>query len=129
MPVKVTETALEQGARSIATLLRLPPACRITAVLLSLIAHDHCDGLITVSLMLLNRDIDGRAKAMLLFEAAAPVLGAASTLLFEVQPAFTVLYLGFFAGFLLYISASDILPEAHSRAAQATALASIGLTS
>lgn len=25
------------------------------------------------------------------------------------------LYLGFFAGFLLYISAADILPEAHSK--------------
>jgi zinc transporter ZupT len=51
----------------------------------------------------------------LLFDALAPVLGAASTLLYTISPHFLVLYLGFFAGFLLYIGASDILPEAHSK--------------
>ena len=34
---------------------------------------------------------------------------------FRLPESFLVLYLGFFAGFLLYIGASDILPEAHSK--------------
>ncbi len=39
-----------------------------------------------------------------------------------------MLYLGFFAGFLLYIGASDILPEAHSENRSAITGALIGLT-
>jgi len=52
-------------------------------------------------------------------------LGALSTLFFIVPPHFSVWYLGFFAGFLLYIGASDILPEAHS---QRSSLKLLGLT-
>jgi zinc transporter ZupT len=36
--------------------------------------------------------------------------------------------LGFFAGFLLYIGASDILPEAHSKARSTDAIGLISLT-
>ena len=43
------------------------------------------------------------------------VLGALSTLLFHIPNHLVPVYLGFFAGFLLYIGASDILPEAHSK--------------
>jgi ZIP family zinc transporter len=68
----------------------------------------------TVSLMLSNHNTDRKSKIFLLIDAIAPVLGAASTLLFVLPPQYLVLYLGFFAGFLLYIGASDILPEAHS---------------
>jgi zinc transporter ZupT len=84
-------------------------------VAIAVIAHDFCDGLNTVSLMLVHRNTTLRSIAMLLVDAIAPVLGAASTLLFRLSPAVLVLYLGFFAGFLLYIGASDILPEAHSQ--------------
>jgi len=54
-----------------------------------------------------------------------PMLGAASTYLVTFPITFLVLYLGFFAGFLLYIGASDLLPEAHS---QHSSFALIGLT-
>src|SRR5207245_8822425 len=57
-----------------------------------------------------------------------PVLGMASTLLFQVPPSVLILYLGFFAGFLLYIGASDILPEAHSQAGPSAAIGLIGIT-
>ena len=43
------------------------------------------------------------------------MLGVASTFFFTISSNFLILYLGFFAGFLLYISASDILPEAHEK--------------
>ncbi|HVX57733.1 MAG TPA: ZIP family metal transporter, partial [Candidatus Saccharimonadales bacterium] len=84
------------------------------AVAIAVIAHDFTDGLNTVNLMLLNRNHSRRAFALLLLDAVAPVLGAASTLLFQVSDSVLILYLGFFAGFLLYIGASEILPEAHS---------------
>jgi ZIP family zinc transporter len=65
---------------------------------------------------------------MLALDAVAPALGALSTLAFSLPPASLVLYLGFFAGFLLYIGAADILPQAHSRAGPSASLALIGLT-
>ena len=98
------------------------------AVALAVIAHDFCDGLNTVGLMLSHRNPTARAVAMLVLDAVAPVLGAASTLLFSAPPALLALFLGFFAGFLLYISTSDILPEAHSAKRPAAALVLMGLT-
>jgi ZIP family zinc transporter len=84
-------------------------------VAIAVISHDFTDGMNTVSLMLNNKNTDRKSKIFLLLDAITPVLGAASTLFFKVSPHFLVLYLGFFAGFLLYIGASDILPEAHAK--------------
>jgi len=106
---------------------QVSPAVGVT-VALAVIAHDFCDGLNTMSLMLLHRNSTARSIAMLLLDAAAPVVGAASTLAFAVPPGTLALYLGFFAGFLLYIGAADILPQAHSLAGPAAALRLIGLT-
>jgi zinc transporter ZupT len=98
------------------------------AVAIAVIAHDFCDGLNTVSLMLLHRNTEMRSIAMLLLDAIAPVLGAACTLLVHVPAAALIVYLGFFAGFLLYIGAADILPEAHSQATPRTAVGLMALT-
>lgn len=84
-------------------------------VAIAVIAHDFSDGLNTVSLMLLNRNTIGKAVWLLLADATAPLLGVLATYLFQIPRSFLVLYLGFFAGFLLYIGASDLLPEAHSK--------------
>lgn len=97
-------------------------------VAIAVISHDFCDGLNTVGLMLVNHNTNRRALAMLLLDAIAPVLGVASTLVIQVPPAMVIIYLGFFAGFLLYISASDILPEAHSQNRPSITLSLIGLT-
>jgi ZIP family zinc transporter len=97
-------------------------------VAVAVIAHDFCDGLNTVSLMLVHNNTPRRSFTMLVLDSLAPVLGAASTLAFHVPAFVLVLYLGFFAGFLLYIGASDILPEAHSQARPGDALGLIGLT-
>jgi ZIP family zinc transporter len=83
-------------------------------VAVAVISHDFSDGLNTVSLMLVHGNPGRRALALLLVDALAPVLGAISTLFFQIPPHGLPIYLGFFAGFLLYIGASDILPEAHS---------------
>ena len=98
------------------------------AVAVAVIAHDFCDGLNTVSLMLVNRNTARRSTVMLGLDAAAPVLGAASTLFFEMPPAWLLAYLGFFAGFLLYLGAADILPEAHSGKRAGTSVWLIALT-
>ncbi len=82
-------------------------------VALAVIAHDFSDGLNTVSLTIVHKNSPQKAFKLLLVDAIAPVLGAISTLFFQVSEQVLVLYLGFFAGFLLYIGASDILPEAH----------------
>lgn len=95
------------------------------AVAIAVIAHDFTDGLNTVNLMLVNHNRSRKAVILLLLDAFAPVLGAASTLLFRIPDAGLTVYLGFFAGFLLYIGASEILPEAHSKHSSYT---TIGLT-
>ena len=84
-------------------------------VAVAVISHDFTDGMNTVTLMLRHKNTVSRSKAFLLVDSLAPILGAASTFLFKPSAHFLTLYLGFFAGFLLYIGASDILPEAHSK--------------
>jgi zinc transporter ZupT len=95
------------------------------AVAIAVIAHDFTDGLNTVILMLTHKNSRKRAFRLLLVDAFAPVLGAASTLLFTLPDSWLIIYLGFFAGFLLYIGASDILPQAHS---EGSSRKTIGLT-
>ena len=95
------------------------------AVAIAVIAHDFTDGLNTVNLMLINKNRSRRAFMFLLLDALAPVFGVLSTLLFTVSDVGLIIYLGFFAGFLLYIGASEILPEAHS---QHSSYQTIGLT-
>lgn len=94
-------------------------------VAIAVIAHDFTDGMNTVSLVLLHKNSLVRAKWFLLLDALTPVAGVISTLFFHLPESFLVLYLGFFAGFLLYIGSSDILPEAHSKE---SSLKTIGLT-
>lgn len=84
-------------------------------VAVAVIAHDFTDGMNTVTLMLHNKNSVQKSKQFLFCDSAAPVLGVLSTFLFVVPPHFLIWYLGFFAGFLLYIGVSDILPEAHSK--------------
>lgn len=84
-----------------------------TAVAIAVIGHDFADGLNTISLMLRHNNSRRTSLIFLLIDAVAPILGALSTLLFTISEPQLVLYLGFFAGFLLYIGASDILPQAH----------------
>ena len=94
-------------------------------VAMAVIAHDFTDGLNTVNLMLINKNKSRKAFTLLLVDALAPVLGVLLTKLFSISDTGLTLYLGFFAGFLLYIGASEILPEAHS---EHSSYQTIGLT-
>ncbi|WP_046501882.1 ZIP family metal transporter [Streptomyces odonnellii] len=83
------------------------------AVALAVIAHDFADGFNTYTLTSLYGNDRRRAVLMLVADAVAPVLGAASTLLFHLPEEALAGYLGFFGGALLYLAAAEILPEAH----------------
>jgi zinc transporter, ZIP family len=97
------------------------------AVALAVIAHDFADGLNTVSLVLRHGNSERRARIMLAVDAGAPLLGAASTLLFSLPDRVLGGYLAFFAGFLLYLATGDILPEAHAHhPTRLTLLATVG---
>ena len=84
-------------------------------VAVAVISHDFTDGINTVTLMLGHGNSSERSKSFLVLDAITPLAGVLFTFFFSVSPRFLVWYLGFFAGFLLYIGTSDILPEAHSK--------------
>jgi ZIP family zinc transporter len=85
-----------------------------TVVAIAVVAHDFADGFNTYTITRMYGNNRRRALTLLGADALAPVTGAAVTLLFTIPEQLLGLYLGFFAGFLLYLATSDILPEAHS---------------
>lgn len=97
------------------------------AVALAVIAHDFADGFNTYTITSLYGNTRRRATMMLFADAAAPVVGAASTVLFTLPGQLLGGYLGFFGGALLYLAAAEILPEAHHRhPAHSTLLCTVG---
>ncbi|WP_093709414.1 ZIP family metal transporter [Streptomyces sp. 2131.1] len=83
------------------------------AVALAVITHDFADGFNTYTITSLYGNARRKALTMLFADAAAPVVGAATTLLFTLPEELLGCYLGFFGGALLYLAAAEILPEAH----------------
>ena len=79
----------------------------------AVLVHDFSDGVNTVSLILKNRGGDRSAFRWLVIDAVAPIIGAASTMVFTLQEAMLGLGLAAMAGFFLYIGASDLLPESY----------------
>lgn len=77
----------------------------------AVLVHDFSDGINTVGIVLGKKGDNRHALGWLLLDSIAPVLGAASTLLLELRPDLLGLGLALFAGFFIYISASDLLPE------------------
>lgn len=101
---------------------KVSPAIGLT-VATAVIAHDFADGINTVGLMLAHGNPPRRVLPMLLLDAVAPLAGAAAAMALYPSPGWLALYLGFFGGFLLYIGAADILPEAHSGRSSAAIIA------
>jgi zinc transporter, ZIP family len=84
------------------------------AVAIAVICHDFADGFNTFTLTTLYGNARRRAVLMLGLDAIAPVAGAVAGTLVRVPAGVAGLYLGYFAGFLLYLATADILPEAHA---------------
>ncbi|AXE77227.1 ZIP family metal transporter [Streptomyces atratus] len=83
------------------------------AVALAVITHDFADGFNTYTITSLYGNARRKAVLMLFADAVAPLVGAATTLLFTLPEEPLGCYLGFFGGALLYLAAAEILPEAH----------------
>lgn len=84
-------------------------------VTVAVLTHDFSDGINTVSVILRNGGTWKSATRWLFVDAVAPLLGAASTLLFAIPHAAIGLVLAVFVGTFLYLSASDLIPESHHR--------------
>jgi zinc transporter ZupT len=77
----------------------------------AVLAHDCSDGMNTVNLVLKNGGSTKQAFRWLFTDALAPVAGAAASLAVSLPSSAISSLLGLFAGFFLYIGASDLLPE------------------
>ncbi|WP_425824848.1 ZIP family metal transporter [Streptomyces fractus] len=99
------------------------------AVAIAVIAHDFADGFNTYTLAELYGNSRRRALSTLGADALAPVAGAASTLLIAIPQPLLAGYFSLFGGVLLYLAASEILPEAHhDHPAVPTLLCTVGGT-
>jgi zinc transporter, ZIP family len=82
-------------------------------VFLAVISHDFADGLNTVSFILRQSEDRQRAIRWLTIDAAAPLLGAIVGSLVSVSETTLGQLLAVYAGFFLFMGATDLLPEAH----------------
>ncbi|MFF0489571.1 ZIP family metal transporter [Nocardia sp. NPDC004068] len=84
------------------------------SVAIAVICHDFADGFNAFTIPTLYGNAHRRAVVLLVLDAIAPVVGALIGTLVRVPANLAGLYLGYFAGFLLYLATGDILPEAHA---------------
>lgn len=95
------------------------------AVALAVIGHRFADGFDTTIFMLFHKNKLTHIKRWLAVVIVMPVFGGLVSLVYLFSETALAIYLGFFAGFVLYISASNLLPQAHSASSSKK---SIGLT-
>lgn len=79
----------------------------------AVLAHDFSDGINTVSMVIRNGGERARALKWLLADAIAPALGILVASFIAVSETQLGMILALFAGFFLYIGASELLPESH----------------
>ncbi len=93
---------------------------------LAVIMHDFADGTNTVSILLQSKARRKKTLLFLVFDAAAPMVGALSTLLFAMPLFWLAFLLAWFAGEFIYLGAADLLPSAHSlRSSKKTLIATL----
>jgi len=82
-------------------------------VAIAVLTHDFSDGINTMNMVLKNGGSRAQALRWLLMDASAPVAGIACTRGFSLPGAAFGTVLALFAGFFLYIGASDLIPESY----------------
>jgi ZIP family zinc transporter len=101
------------------------------ALTIAVLAHDLADGVNTVNLSLAGSASPRIARRWLIADAAAPLAGIALSLLIRPAPGVLGGLIAVFAGFFLYIGASELLPESHHRHPRAwttgSTIAGVGL--
>lgn len=83
------------------------------AVTLAVLAHDFSDGINTVGIIFKSKVENSKATYYLIADAIAPAIGILATLFFTISEPTLGLVLAVFAGFFLYLGASDLIPESH----------------
>ena len=97
------------------------------AVFVALLVHAFSDGLNTVAMLVKSGHWQKSGTYLLGVDALARIGGAAIGAAITISEPWVAVYLALFAGFLIYISTSHILPEAHSRhSSKYTMLATLG---
>jgi ZIP family zinc transporter len=82
-------------------------------VFVAVVSHDFADGLNTVSFVLSQSEDTRRAKRWLTADALAPLAGALVGAAISVSQETLGYILALYAGFFLFMGATDLLPEAH----------------
>ena len=82
-------------------------------VLIAVLAHDFADGLNTVGFILSQGGDRRKALRWLSVDAVAPLIGATVGASISVSENTLGHLLALYAGFFLYMGATDLLPEAH----------------
>jgi zinc transporter, ZIP family len=96
-------------------------------VFLAVVAHDFADGLNTVGFVLRQSGDRARAIRWLAVDALAPLAGAIVGYLLSVSEESLGQLLAVYAGFFLYMGATDLLPHAHEHpSARRVALTLLG---
>jgi ZIP family zinc transporter len=93
-----------------------------SAVAIAVIGHRFADGFDTTTFMLFHRNKLAHIKRWLGVVVVMPVIGGLASLIFSLSDKSLAIYLGFFAGFILYIAASNLLPQAHSEGSSKKAI-------
>ena len=95
------------------------------AVAVAVIGHRFADGFDTTTFMLYQQNKLAHIRRWLAVVILMPVVGGLASLVFNLSQKALAIYLGFFAGFILYIAASNLVPQAHT---EKFSRRSIGLT-
>jgi ZIP family zinc transporter len=82
-------------------------------VFLAVLSHDFADGMNTVSFILSQSDDRRKALTWLRIDAIAPLVGAIIGASLSVSEYALGHLLALYAGFFLFMGATDLLPEAH----------------
>jgi zinc transporter, ZIP family len=88
-------------------------------VFLAVVSHDFADGLNTVSFILRQSGNRRQAVRWLAVDAIAPLLGAIVGASLQVSEQTLGYVLALYAGFFLFMGATDLLPEAHQHPSRA----------
>lgn len=86
-----------------------------TAVALAVIGHRFADGFDTTTFMLFHKNKLSHIRGWLAVVVLMPIAGGLVSLAWSLSQSVLAIYLGFFAGLILYISASNLLPQAHAK--------------
>jgi zinc transporter ZupT len=110
-PASLTAHSLLDGL-GVGLAFQVAPAIGVV-VAVAVLAHDFADGVNTVTLSLTGGGGPRRARGWLIADALAPLVGIGLTRLFAAPAGPLGLAIAVFAGFFLYIGASELTPASH----------------